>query len=137
MRMITEVLVMITSRGELKNLTVSLSVYPWAPIMIKLAFLILICLYIINHFLVSLYFHFCETFILYNKAFRVVEYSPIPPFHRSIVPSFHRIASSCLAQRRCSLRKSSGSSEHLSLIEMVKITFFRIKKICLQSFHDV
>ena len=38
MRMITEVLVMITSRGELKNLAVSLSVYPWAPMMIKLAF---------------------------------------------------------------------------------------------------
>ena len=30
----------------------------------------------------------------------------------------------CLAQRRCSLRKSSGSSEHLSLIEMVKLPFF-------------
>ena len=44
----------------------------------------LICLLIMNHCHTSLQFHFCEIFVSYNKAFRVSEYSTIPPFHHSI-----------------------------------------------------
>ena len=46
--------------------------------------MIKLCLLIINNFLISLQFHFCEIFVSHNKAFRVVEYSAIPPLHHSI-----------------------------------------------------
>ena len=43
-----------------------------------------------NYFLISLQFHFCETFVSYNEAFHVVEYSSILPLRYStvlIIPS--------------------------------------------------
>ena len=139
MIMIAKVIVLITYEGQLKNLTFPLSVYPQAPIMIKPASLplILICLLIINHFP----FHCNSIFVRLcfiqrgTPRCRIFRHSAIPPFRHSAIPPFRHSAFPPLHHSiewrhpvelnvsyfgPCSLRKVSGSSEQLLLIEMVR-----------------
>ena len=60
---------------------------------------------IVNNFLVLLQFHFCETSVSYNKAFCVLGYSVILPFHTF---PFH-----------CSL-----FTVHRSLFSELKVSYF-------------
>ena len=104
----------------------------WAPIIIRQR-LFWFFLFFKNCFLISSQFYFCDTFVSYNKAFRVLGYSVISclrisrhtavaPIYRSIIPQ-NRI--SLLNVAHCSLPKFSDSFGDMWLIQTILFSFFK------------
>ena len=103
-----------------------------APIIIRQCFF-WFCLFFKSSVLVSSQFYFCETFVSYNKVFRVLGYSVISCLgisrHTAVAPIYPSITAlnkiSLLNFDHCSPLKFSISFGHMWLIQTIWYSFYK------------